>query len=419
MGFFAGVSMTKGLMGTINLFMVVMYLVDSKSHHGVEAKKKVEQNEDDLELERQLKILNVPHPLKTIRTEEGDILDCVDIYKQPAFRNPLLKDHKIQMKPSFFPEGEANKNSSATESLPISLKGKECPQGTVPIRRTSKEDLLRARSLARDFSTNINQSGIHFPGQFQVELMTIQVLEVHGEEGGLVHGASAYINVYNPTVEPTQCTSALIWVRAGPNENFDYITAGWTVDPRLYGDHLTRFFTYWSVNKDKPRGCYNTLCTGFVQVDRSVTPSAPLSPVSTIGGTQYVIKVHVYQDPLSRNWWLIITKNSIVIGYWPKNLFPYLGDGATSVSWGGIAQVGSNGVGPPLGNGRFPYDPFPCYFEWMKMVNKDYGIDPLLKKTDITTYVKGKNCYDILYHKYVPERGASLTFGGPGGINCG
>ncbi|XP_043717904.1 uncharacterized protein LOC122665837 [Telopea speciosissima] len=231
--------------------------------------------------------------------------------------------------------------------------------------------------------------------------MVSAILQVQGKEGALVHGASADINVHNPTVEPTQFTSALIWVRADPNENFDYITAGWTV------------------NKDEHRGCYNTFCTGFVQVDRSVTPSASLSPISTIGGTQYVIKVHVYQDPLSRNWWLIITSNSLVIGYWPQTLFAYLGDGATSVSWGGVAQAGSNGVSPPLGNGRFPYDPFPCYFEWMKIVNKDYGIDPVLKKIDITTYVEGKNCYDILYHKYVPERGATLTFGGPGGINCG
>ncbi|XP_043717899.1 uncharacterized protein LOC122665831 [Telopea speciosissima] len=241
MAFFTGVSMTKVLMGTINLFLVVLYLVDLKSHHGVEAKKKVEQNEDDLELERQLKILmclNLSRPLEYVSTEEGDILDCVDIYKQPAFSHPLLKDHKIQMKPSFFPEGEANKTSSATEPLQISLKRKECPQGSVPIQRTSKEDLLRARALERDFSTNINQSKIHFPGH--------SVLNVQGRDA-LIHGASADINVYNPTVEPTQFTSAMIWIQGGTDEQtLDYITVGWMVNPRLYGDHLTRLFTYWS-----------------------------------------------------------------------------------------------------------------------------------------------------------------------------
>ncbi|KAF8393478.1 hypothetical protein HHK36_021722 [Tetracentron sinense] len=33
--------------------------------------------------------------VKTIESE-GDVIDCVDIYKQPAFDHPLLKNHKIQ-----------------------------------------------------------------------------------------------------------------------------------------------------------------------------------------------------------------------------------------------------------------------------------------------------------------------------------
>nr|ABA91376.1 hypothetical protein LOC_Os11g03810 [Oryza sativa Japonica Group] len=38
--------------------------------------------------------------IKTIESECGDIIDCVDIYKQPSLKNPLLKDHKILFKPS-------------------------------------------------------------------------------------------------------------------------------------------------------------------------------------------------------------------------------------------------------------------------------------------------------------------------------
>ncbi|XP_040248902.1 protein neprosin-like isoform X2 [Aegilops tauschii subsp. strangulata] len=33
---------------------------------------------------------------KTIQMEDGDVYDCIDVYKQPAFNHPLLKDHKIQ-----------------------------------------------------------------------------------------------------------------------------------------------------------------------------------------------------------------------------------------------------------------------------------------------------------------------------------
>ena len=32
-----------------------------------------------------------------IQSPDGDIIDCVDIYKQPAFDHPLLKNHTIQV----------------------------------------------------------------------------------------------------------------------------------------------------------------------------------------------------------------------------------------------------------------------------------------------------------------------------------
>ncbi|KAF8379158.1 hypothetical protein HHK36_028587 [Tetracentron sinense] len=50
----------------------------------------------DMELERQLKLINKT-TLKTIQTEYGDVIDCIDIQKQLAFDHPLLKNHKIQV----------------------------------------------------------------------------------------------------------------------------------------------------------------------------------------------------------------------------------------------------------------------------------------------------------------------------------
>ncbi|XP_056159639.1 uncharacterized protein LOC130135159 [Syzygium oleosum] len=35
-------------------------------------------------------------PIKTFKTMYGEIIDCIDLYKQPAFDHPLLKDHKLQ-----------------------------------------------------------------------------------------------------------------------------------------------------------------------------------------------------------------------------------------------------------------------------------------------------------------------------------
>ncbi|CAN1162424.1 hypothetical protein LINPERHAP2_LOCUS24500 [Linum perenne] len=41
-------------------------------------------------------LLNPNDILKTIKSEDGDVVDCVDILKQPALRHPLLADHTLQ-----------------------------------------------------------------------------------------------------------------------------------------------------------------------------------------------------------------------------------------------------------------------------------------------------------------------------------
>ncbi|WJZ82238.1 hypothetical protein VitviT2T_002012 [Vitis vinifera] len=38
---------------------------------------------------------NLSGAVKTIKTKHGDIYDCVDFYKQPAFDHPLLKNHNF------------------------------------------------------------------------------------------------------------------------------------------------------------------------------------------------------------------------------------------------------------------------------------------------------------------------------------
>ncbi|OIW08126.1 hypothetical protein TanjilG_06669 [Lupinus angustifolius] len=101
----------------------------------------ISRDHEDLELERQLKLINKP-PLKTIQAD-GYIVDCIDINKQPAFDNPLLKNHKIQLKPSF----EVT-NTNSTRLSSIGFEEDLCPKGTVPIRRTTKDDLIRTKQLS-------------------------------------------------------------------------------------------------------------------------------------------------------------------------------------------------------------------------------------------------------------------------------
>ncbi|KAF3961171.1 hypothetical protein CMV_014185 [Castanea mollissima] len=75
------------------LITVVLCLFLAGSFRVNEAR--VISNEGDLGLERQLRLINKP-PVKSIQTEFGHIVDCIDINKQLSFDHPLLKDHKIQ-----------------------------------------------------------------------------------------------------------------------------------------------------------------------------------------------------------------------------------------------------------------------------------------------------------------------------------
>ncbi|XP_043703778.1 uncharacterized protein LOC122653887 [Telopea speciosissima] len=110
--------------------------------------------EGDVELERQLKRMNKP-AVKSIKTDNGETYDCVDFYKQPTFDNPLLKNHIPEMSSSV--QRETTKEAfSGAEQSDLRLDGGGCPLGTVPIRRTTKEDLIRWKSYSKP-SGNFHQ----------------------------------------------------------------------------------------------------------------------------------------------------------------------------------------------------------------------------------------------------------------------
>ncbi|KAF5957074.1 hypothetical protein HYC85_004299 [Camellia sinensis] len=124
-------------------------------HNGIEGDWRSLTKEEDLELEERLKHLNKP-AVKTIQNNYGDIYDCVDFYKQPAFDHPLLKNHTFhfQMKPTSLP-----KRSNVRKPLHIGLNGGGCPVGTVPIRRTTKEDLIREKLASKIMTPADDTSG--------------------------------------------------------------------------------------------------------------------------------------------------------------------------------------------------------------------------------------------------------------------
>ncbi|XP_010538653.1 PREDICTED: uncharacterized protein LOC104812931 [Tarenaya hassleriana] len=99
----------------------------------------------EAEIQQRLEQLNKP-AVKSVLLPGGDIIDFVPIREQLAFDDPLLKDHIIQMKPSSYPKGSPTEEEEGEASVIVRPYG-ECPEGTIPVRRTTREDLLRAESI--------------------------------------------------------------------------------------------------------------------------------------------------------------------------------------------------------------------------------------------------------------------------------
>ncbi|OMO55851.1 hypothetical protein CCACVL1_26967 [Corchorus capsularis] len=239
-------------------------------NHGVSTRGLSGMNETEFMAES--KSINRHATIKTIKTQFGDIFDCVDIYKQPSLLHPLLKNHKIQMRPSYLKRNSTEDSiSTESNSLPSNLAkmfglGKGCPKGTVPIRRkVVKEGITRSINA---------YAGI----------------VIHPDEGKRFKGAAAGLNVYQPSpVVSGQFSGALIEVFAGYVSNVAYIHTGWMVNPSFYGDAQTRFFIEWQEETDgEISGCFDMECPGFVQVDTNLPVGAAFSKVSKINGEQIV-----------------------------------------------------------------------------------------------------------------------------------
>ncbi|KAJ8433513.1 hypothetical protein Cgig2_006660 [Carnegiea gigantea] len=189
-----------------------------------------------------------------VQKEDGSTIDCIDIYKQPAFDHPLLKNQELRMKPSSLLQEKMTMSSLELEeedeiilsNSTSKSKFPGCPSGTVPIRRTQKEDLIRASSPLRNYPPMPNAlpsdftppQGMHYAGLSTPEGATDQYL-----------GARLSLTVHNLTMMiPEQISAASARVGTAADAPFASIEFGWTAD----GFEKT--------------GSFNMLCPGFVQV---------------------------------------------------------------------------------------------------------------------------------------------------------
>ncbi|KAL3644504.1 hypothetical protein CASFOL_009684 [Castilleja foliolosa] len=342
-----------------------------------------------------LKKINKP-AVKTIQSPDGDIIDCVLTHQQPAFDHPQL----IGQKPMDPPERPKGYTSKTEENYQLwSMSNEFCPENTIPIRRTSEQDVLRAKFvqkfgrkirkvIRRDSSSNGHESLLRQYFQHAVGYVS----------GNEYYGAKASVNVWAPRVaNQYEFSLSQIWVIAGSfGVDLNTIEAGWQVSPELYGDNHPRFFTYWTSDAYQTTGCYNLLCSGFIQTNNRIAIGAAISPISSYNGGQFDISLLVWKDPKHGNWWLEFG-NGVLVGYWPSILFTHLKERASMVQFGGeTVNSGSSGThtSTQMGSGHFADEGFgkASYFRNIQVVDWDNNLIPV---SNLRVLADHPNCYDV------------------------
>ncbi|KAF9673434.1 hypothetical protein SADUNF_Sadunf10G0024100 [Salix dunnii] len=338
---------------------------------------------------------------------DGDLIDCVLSHLQPAFDHPRLKGQK-PLEPPERPKGH-DPTGMVTENFQSwSFSGESCPEGTVPIRRTTEQDMLRASSVRRfgrkprrHVRRDTNSNGHEVSILLRITHARREGTKHHAVgyvTGDQYYGAKASINVWAPRVfNQYEFSLSQMWVISGSfGDDLNTIEAGWQVSPELYGDNYPRFFTYWTSDAYQATGCYNLLCSGFVQTNSRIAIGAAISPTSSYSGGQFDISLLVWKDPKHGNWWLEFG-NGVLVGYWPSFLFTHLRDHASMVQFGGeVVNSRPSGfhTSTQMGSGHFAGEGFgkASYFRNLQVVDWDNNLIPL---SNLRVLADHPNCYDI------------------------
>ncbi|TYJ36936.1 hypothetical protein E1A91_A05G342000v1 [Gossypium mustelinum] len=376
--------------------------VYSSEPHNLHARNRTFRPDKELQklkfIRQRLNKINKP-AVKTIQCPDGDTIDCVLSHHQPAFDLPQLKGQRpldpperprIYERDGVMMTAEVEEEEEEHVQL-WRMSGETCPEGTIPIRRTTEQDMLRAssvrrfgrkprRRVRRDSTSNGHEHAVGYVS------------------GGEYYGAKGSINVWAPHVSnPYEFSLSQLWVISGSfAHDLNTIEAGWQVSPELYGDNYPRFFTYWTNDAYEATGCYNLMCSGFVQTNNRIAIGAAISPISSYHGGQFDITLLIWKDPKHGNWWLEFG-SGILVGYWPSFLFTHLRDHATMVQFGGEivnTRPGGSHTSTAMGSGHFAGEGFgkASYFRNLEVVDWDNNLIPL---PNLRVLADHPNCYDI------------------------
>ncbi|KAK1267597.1 hypothetical protein QJS04_geneDACA002507 [Acorus gramineus] len=312
------------------------------------------------------------------------------------------------MEPSFAPKWEDTLKPTFEWTW---QKSGSCPEGTVPIRRISRDDILRANSIESFGKKDVlGANG------------SVETAGIKPPSNPPSYGTKGYINVWSVHVEPDEWSQSALIVGNTNGEAHSFIEAGWGIHPVAFGDTKTRLFAYWTADGYHKTGCYNTMCPGFVQVGKRIMLGSYVQPLSTLGGQQYEIDVIIFRDRKQSSWWLRIHGDNV--GYWPDSIFRGFKN-CPIVNWGGAIlnkRSGGKHTNTQMGSGNHPESGQFTRTAYISRVELMDEIGALFTPTSVQPYYTKERCYSAKANWY-PFRHPILEhlwvyFGGSGGAQC-
>uniref|UniRef100_J3N7I2 Neprosin PEP catalytic domain-containing protein n=1 Tax=Oryza brachyantha TaxID=4533 RepID=J3N7I2_ORYBR len=336
--------------------------------------------------------------IKTVQTADGQSFAFVN-FKSQSLRHPSLKNHTGQPIPpaSSFDSIYGDKGSKSNTS-DVEMSKIDCPSGTVPIL-TSYNGSMDTTSF-----DNITDFKYFYNENANEKLHMAAVATVPST----FYGFESPISVWEPdlgTGRPPRFSGAIIVVQ---NEG-SRVAAGWSIDPRFYGDNHVHLEIAWV---DNGRSCVNTRCAGFVQMSKTAAPGLILKPPSTIDGKQYIVRVKIVK--FLGDWVLKVGEE--IVGYWPSALFTTrMSESADRVVWMGVVGAAPGEPFPPMGSGQPPDDAAEtnaaCFGEARVIDASRSPVTPEL--SGIYTAVTAPRCYEV-GRPVASDGGLKFYYGGTG-----
>jgi hypothetical protein len=356
--------------------------------------------------------------VRSFQDADGRWVDCVDVNQQPGMLTPETAGQKLEPPPPV-PDGFASASPPLSgQYQPAQLNGavhaneidgfgsvRHCEPGTVPIRRTTAEDLQRFATL-NDFyakSPNRAQTAASLRDHALGSTPSIAGFEYGAQNQWVTNwGFQSWINVWNPFVQNTVSEHSLsqIWVANWYNVatlGVETAEAGWTVNPLVFGDTKTRLFIYWTPD-GYVHGCYDLMCAGFVQTNNSVMLGDYFNSgsISSIGGAQYDFQIAWEKNSSTSSWWLLFQGSWL--GYLPASLYSHgMQTQANFTQYGGEvynSEPGGSHTQTWMGSGVFASGgyqqaAYQRHLQYIDLTFHTIDVSP-------TAFVTNSNCYSMV-----------------------